>query len=299
MKTNQIYFLFTVLVLFFSSACEDVIEVDPGFESSSFVVDAWINNMDTAQVIRLTQSQNYFQSSRAEGVSGASVVVTRDDGTDLIFTDQGDGQYVYDTGLPIGDFGDVFTLEIQVNEKIYSATSTMNPVPEIDSISIEDRVDELGFDDGKYASLFVRDLEGFGSTYWAKTWKNDTLLNKPQELALIYDAAFDAGTDLDGTYWIAPLREFINPIPDDDDDTNSFQVPYVSGDRIYCEVHAINNNSFEFLQTAFEQITNGDNGIFTIPVANTRSNVRSSDAEETVLGMFDVAAVSTIHYVVD
>ena len=47
-------------------------------------------------------------------------------------------------------------------------------------------------------SFFARDPFGAGDTYWIKTYKNGSFLNKPQELNIAYDAAFDGGSASDG-----------------------------------------------------------------------------------------------------
>jgi len=278
-------------------SCEDVIDVDSGFESPQLVVDAWLNNIDSIQTVRLTQTQDYFDNSFTPAVTGAIVSVTRNGSDVLVFEDQGNGNYTYRPEDVIGQVGDEFTLQIEVDGNTYSSTVEMHRVPPIDSISMFERVDEFGFDDGLYGSLYARDFVGKGDTYWAKTWKNDTLLNKPLELNIIYDAVFDPGTDLDGTYWIRPLREAINPIPEDQAET--VQTPYVPGDRIYCEVHSINNDAYSFMNIAFEQMTNGNNAIFALPVANTRGNVVHDTDGSRLLGMFNVAAVSSLGITVE
>ena len=62
------------------------------------------------------------------------------------------------------------------------------------------------------------DLPGLGNTYWIKATKNGTLLNKPRELNLAYDAAFAKGSNFDGYTFIQPIRNGINPNEVDDDD---------------------------------------------------------------------------------
>ena len=69
-------------------------------------------------------------------------------------------------------------------------------------------------------------------------------------------------------------------------------MPYEEGDTVLVELHSINNQAFNFLEIARDQINNGDNGIFSIPLANTRSNITASD-DSLVLGFFNVAGVST------
>ena len=41
-------------------------------------------------------------------------------------------------------------------------------------------------------------------------------------------------------------------------------------------------------------MTNGDNTIFSIPLSNTNGNITSSDATEDVVGIFNVASVTSL-----
>ncbi len=300
MKKFNIYTVCFLFGMFVFSGCQDVIDVDLNFENAQLVVDAWVDNRAQDQKIRLTLSQEYLNSAIAEGVTGAEIKVSNGGNIEHIFEDQGNGDYIWTSnGQTLGSIGDEMTLQIFVNGKEYLGTNRINRVPEIDSISQETRVDELIFTDGIYAQLYARDLPGIGDTYWAKTYKNGQFLNKPLELLIIYDATFDAGSGLDGVTFIPPLREAINPIPDDLEEGEEAKAPYEVGDEIRVELVSISNDAFRFLQIAQEQMTNGLNTIFALPVANTKSNVFDQETEEPILGFFNVGAVSEIVKVIE
>ena len=97
---------------------------------------------------------------------------------------------------------------------------------------------------------------------------------------------FDGGSGVDGIIFIPPIRELTNRIDDD-----GLQIPYDEGDTVLVEIHSISNAGFQFLETARDQINNGNNGIFSLPQANTRTNV-SSEGGLPVVGFFNVAGVS-------
>lgn len=276
-------------------SCEDPIDVDNGFETPQLVIDAWINNnMDETQIISLSLSQDYFDNRLPDVINDANVLVVT--GTEsFVFTNIGDGKYAWTppTGGSIGEVGDSYTLNVEYDGDTFVSTTQLNPVPEIDSIRIYFETEAFGADDGLFAELYARDLPGKGNTYWVKSYRNDTLLNKPQELNIIYDATFDAGTDIDGSAFIRPLRFAVNAL-DDDNVPRSLE----SGETVKCEIHSISNDAFRFLQIAQEQTTNGDNGIFAIPVANSKGNIYDSSGER-ILGVFNVAAISSLEKVVD
>jgi len=227
--------------------------------------------------------------------------VIDENGGVLTFENQGDGNYTWTpvAGSSIGEPGMRFTLEVQLRGDFFQAESHMRRVPAIDSIGIELRNGELGYTDGHWAELFARDIPGLGDTYWIKAFKNGVFLNKPIELNLAYDAAFDAGGEVDGITFITPIRELINRFPDPDTEDDFDIPPYAIGDEVHVEIHSLTTEAFLFLQTARDQMNNGDNTIFAIPVANTESNVYKMSDMSSALGFFCVSAVSEATRVVE
>ncbi len=288
--------LLTLLSLVFATSCEDVIEVETDPAPALLVVDAWLNNQSQPQTVRLTTSAPYFSNAFAPNVVGASVTIESSEGKTMTFVDRNDGNYVWtpEKDETMGNIGTTFGLNIEWNGERYVSATTLFPVPSIDSITQEFREDEIFGPDGIYAQFFARDLPGLGNAYWIKTYKNGLFLNKPQELNIAFDAAFDPGAELDNLIFIPPIRELVNRIPDPDTDDDSDVAPWAPADSIRVEIHSISPQAFFFLDVARDQMTNGDNTIFAIPLANTTGNIVSATSEEEVLGMFNVAAVSSM-----
>lgn len=282
------YILFGLV--FFQLACEDPIEVELDQGEPLLVVDAWLNNFTETQTIKLSLSQPYFDSSAAQTINNAIILVTKTDGTVLNFESQGAGVYTYDPGNnPIGNVGSQYTLSIELDGKNYTATSTMNRVPPIDSIRQEFRDDEIFSDDGIYCELMSTDFEGPGDTYWIKTWKNGEYLNRDLEINIAFDAGFDSNGVADGVVFITPIRELINPLTDD-----LLVEPWSPGDSIYVEIHSLSEGVFDYMETFRDQLINSRNGIFAEPLANTEGNISQVDGDEVVLGVFNVAAISSV-----
>ena len=284
-----IFVLLAILVL----GCEDVIDIQTDDAPIQISVDAWINNLPTDQTIRLTRSQPYFTNEFAPGVAGAGVQVTDESGKSFRFADQGDGTYTWTRPQDslFGTVGSTYFLTISLEGQILSASSTMEPTTIVDEIEQEFRDDELGGPDGIYAQFFARDLVGLGDTYWIKTYKNGSFLNKPEEINIAYDGGFDAGAEIDGITFIPPIRELVNPFPD----SAEADLPrYEVGDQIRVEIHSISLEAFLFLESARDQILNGSNTIFASPIANSPGNVISTTNGEKVLGVFCVSAVSSL-----
>lgn len=294
MNNKYILVAFVLSSMLYMS-CEDPIEVDNGFETSQLVIDAWVNNnLGETQIIDITLSQDYFDNRLPDGINDADVSITTSADT-YVFNSIGDGRYSWTPAADesLGEVGDAFTLNVDYDGETYTSTTELNPAPEIDSISIFFEDEAFGADEGLFAELYARDLPGKGNTYWVKSYRNDTLLNKPQELNIIYDATFDAGTDIDGTTFIRPLRFAVNALDDDGLPRN-----LEAGETVKCEIHSISNDAFRFLQIVQEQTTNGDNSIFALPVANSNGNIFDSSGER-VLGVFNVAQITSLEKTVE
>lgn len=296
-----LHYLYIILIIGAISlhSCEDPIDVELEDAETLVTVDGWINGNPESQTIRLTSSQPYFNSSFASGINNATVKVIRGDGQVFDFTGDGDGNYVWSStdGATLGEVDDEFKLEIDVNGDILTSETKLNRVPVVDSI-YQEFVTDMGLIDGIMVEILTRDLPGVGDTYWIKTFKNGVYLNKAEEINIAYDAGFDSGAESDGFVFIPPIRFLLNPL-EDDNPADSIDIPsYVSGDQVRVEIHSISNDAFIFMETMRDQLLNSDNGIFAEPLANTRGNITASSGK-TVLGVFNVAAISAEERIID
>lgn len=293
--TQSIILFFLMGSVLFTS-CEDEITIPSQFEASQLVVDAWLTNTNKTQVIAITRSIDYFAGGAPPVVRNAQVSLCSDDTQvcyDFIYNEADDNYMWTPQGDEVfGAVGEQFTLTIAVDEQIYTSTEQIYRTAVADSIGITFEEESLVFEEGLYAQLYARDQPGRGDTYWIRTFKNDTLLNRPEEILIAYDATFDAGANIDGIYFLTGIRLGINEIRDD----GTFE-PYQPGDHIRVEVHSISNTAFEFLNIASEQILN--EGIFTVPVANSEGNIINAQTGEAILGIFNIAEVAAVERTVE
>lgn len=288
----------TLLLLALSAlSCTDVIELETDFSTPQLVVDAWLTNAPAPQEIRLTRSQDYYDNRLPGGVTEAEVLVCRTapDSRCFPFVHQDSGRYVWTpvAGDSLGPVDSEFLLAIQLGEEAYGSRTSIYRVPEIDSLVFNYEENQLGQEDGVYAQLYARDFPGTGDVYLSRTYYNDTLLNRPFELNLIYDGTFDAGSRTDGLVFISPIRQGVNPR----DDSGAF-LPLETGDVVRVDLWSLSPSAYFFLGVARDQLQNGSAGIFQLPVANSPGNVLNLDTEEPILGLFNIAAVSSVTRVV-
>ncbi|MEQ8242794.1 DUF4249 family protein, partial [Fulvivirga sp.] len=191
------------------------------------------------------------------------------------------------------DNGTTYDLEVRLNGITYHAASSLNRVPEVDSIKFTFKEEQSVFQpEGYYAEFVATDFKGSGDTYWIKAFKNGSLLNNPFDLNIAYDAGFNAGGNIDGFVFIQPIQDGVTPLNDELDAID----PYVLGDSLYVEIHSITNEAFYFLQEVQIQ-TQRDGGfdeVFAEPFQNVGTNItaQSTNGEAKVVGFFNVSSVS-------
>lgn len=301
--SNKFSWLAFFSIVFLATACEDVIDVELEEGDNQLVVDAWINDLDQNQIIKLRRTSPYFDASFSPAETGATVTITESDGTVYNFLDannNGDYTWTPSGGNTFGTVGNGFQLDIELSSgKTFQSFALKNRTTPVDSIAVEFREEELGQPEGFYCEFFGRDPVGPGDTYWIKTFKNGEFLNKPSEINIAFDASFTPGAMVDGVTFITPIRSFVNRIPDSGDDatdTNDI-APWAEGDSIRVEIHSLNFVAFEFIEQAQTQLTLGDAGIFAEPPANVPTNIISldgTDAADVPVGFFNVSSVSSM-----
>ncbi len=278
-------------------ACED--QINPALEEvdSVLAVDAWITNQPVEQVIRLSSTQPYFDTV-ASPVTGASVQVSGSGGDTYTFLEdeREAGAYYWTppvTGQGFGTVGETYRLQIDANGQSYTSTTQLNPVPPIDSITYELVEANAFFPETYIAEFWAIDLPEEGNAYWIRTYRNGALLNRPDEIALAYDAGFTRGGNFNATVFAQPIRTSINPIDGDGD--GNFLPSYNRGDSVYVELHSISDAAFDFLNQVAIQ-TNRPGGfaeLFANPIANVSTNITNTDPNgPAAVGFFNVAAVS-------
>ena len=71
------------------------------------------------------------------------------------------------------------------------------------------------------------------------------------------------------------------------------RIPWIQGDKLRVEIHSISNMAFSFLETTRDQLLNSQSGIFASPLANTRGNIINETNDDIILGVFNIAQVSS------
>jgi hypothetical protein len=288
----------SALIIGIITSCETVI--DPKLEEveNIIAVDAWINTKFEKQVIKVMMTQNYFDNTLPPGVSSATVTVQNiSSGRIFPFTESSQkGNYVWTPASAsdqLGNPGDKFKLLIQASGENYESFSTLGRVPAIDSVTFTFSEKSALNPEMYMAEFWAKDPAGLGDTYWIRAIKNDTLLNKPSEISVAFDAGFSSGGIFDGIEFIPPIRSSVNPF--DQDEKKNFLSPYDIGDSLYVELYSISLSAFNYLNEVRTQTDRpgGFGELFSSPIANVSTNINNVNPNgKKAVGFFNVASVS-------
>ncbi len=287
MKNIKSLFFLSVIFLLFS--CEDVIEVSVEQKQVKLVVDAFVNNLDTTQTIRLSKSIPYFQKSGTEPkVTDATVVIADTSNLKVFpFTHTQDGIYTWTPNKAIGDtfvVGRSYALIIIQGGDTLISIAKLNPtVSHIDSIvtvPTEGNGPPMA-GPGKYVELFANDLPGKGNFYWIKTFRNDTFYGATQNINISPDMG-NTSNGQDGGLFIYPIR--FNAI-------NEFFRPFRDGEKVKIEIHSISLEAYYWFNLIINESRNG--GLFSTPPVNIQTNIVSLNPNKKigVAGLFSMSDV--------
>lgn len=271
----------------FLAACERPYDIKLSEGMPQYTIDAFVNNSDSEQTIRITKSIPFnADPSAIPGVEGAQVALI--DSTDFrvhFFSDRGKGNYTFTPKRSSGDtfrVGHQYVLAVIIGSDTFISGSTMHPSAPVDSLSLVKEEARFGLKAGQYVELGATDLPGRGNCYRIKTYVNGILRNKITELNLAYDGAFSPNAGSDGIPFIVPIRYLA---------LNDFLNPYKSGDRIRVEIHSITPETLYFFTEVQQQLQNA--GLFATIPANVKTNIFNLNASSKVKanGFFCMSAV--------
>ena len=196
-----------LLIILLIMSCEDVIEVDLPTAKPRLVIDASINMLsdspNTQQIIKLSLTGPYFDSN-VPAVNTAIVEISDTNNNIYVFTQNGDetGLY-YNNFTP--EFGEEYTLRIEYNGDVYTATEIMYPVVPVDYV---EQINDGGFsgDDVEIKAFytdpidqenyyFFEFLDGFSSAPYLDVY-DDEFTNGNQIFAFFSDSGLESGEEL-------------------------------------------------------------------------------------------------------
>jgi len=274
------FYIKTLLLVLLITSCEDVIDVPVQTAPTRLTVEASLDwekgTPGNEQVIKLSTSTPFFDTTTNTAVSGATVSVTNDSsGAVVIFADQNNGEYFTSSFEP--SIGQSYTLEIVYNGETYRASDTLNAVPEITSI-FQARDD--GFDEDELeVHIAFTDPITEGDSYLFKFQKQGELLPELEEA----NDEFINGNEVDWWYEV------------EDDDTTDEIESFQPGDIVDFEFYAISEAYHDYIGILISQL--GGVGLFeATPIAVKGNCVNTTNPDNFAHGYFRLTEVNRGSY---
>jgi hypothetical protein len=253
--------IFIVSVLsIIAVSCTERIEIPLDESYARLVVDGSITTDTMAHTVVLSSTSSYYYNQPAPPIAGAEVSIS-DGIKSYLLAEDSPGIYRTESNI-FGIPGKTYTLNIKLAAAIggftdYTASSTLNPVTPLDSLSLLYHPDwsENGVWEVKCYVLEPPTVD----FYRFLLFKNQTLLTDTLNEWLISDDMFFNGN-------------YTNGLPIGYLDQGSPEQGLKAGDTIIAEVNSIGKDYYNFIMEAQAELF-GSNPLFSGPPANIKGNI--------------------------
>lgn len=265
----------TILYLFliFLYGCEDVVELDLETGDPQLVIDAeilWAKGTDgSEQTIKISRTTGYYNQETPK-VSNAQVYVEDTNGNLFTFNESEEpGVYVCHNFIP--HLNETYTLEVTVEDQIYTAEETLIPVTPINRVE-QGLENDFSGDENIEVSIYYDDPENEINYY----------LTSFDSSSLLYPEYIETSDDLyDG-----------NEIEDGIDDEE-----IKPGDIIEITHRGISEQFYHYIDLILNA---NDPSPFDTPPANIRGNiVNPNKPDNYALGYFRLCETNHLFYTVE
>jgi len=251
--------IISILALFVFTSCEDVIELDLDNVEPRIIIESTLDITSGAATAALTKTNDFYDLSQPEGISGAVIILKNKNGDSYPLSEKGNG--IYEAENVSSSPGQTFTLEVETEGILYSATSKAPSFVVLDSIG--QQVNSIPFGDNDFIQLFPEwnDPAGVENFYRLRPIVNDTLM--ADVYALINDDLTDGKTQR------VPLRAM-----------------FEEGDLVQMQLLSCDENYYRYFFDLSATIGDGPNGATPF---NPTTNF-----DNDALGYFGVISVSEV-----
>jgi hypothetical protein len=286
MKTVfKISALFVLCLSLFS--CEDVVQIKLDKGSKLIVIDAFVTDLQKDQVIRVLNNNDYFATTAAEPITNAQVVLKDlTANKQFTFNYTNNGNYVYSQNVidTLAKLNHQYQLNVTVNGNLYTSLAKLKRTANIIQVNDSLVQPRSPNDNGNvpYYICYMLTLDEADNNpdyYWVKTFRNDTLFDKADDINTCVDGTggevYDATTPF---IFFTPPAAFLGV------------KKYNVGNTCKVEAHSISKDCFNFLIQAQAQINNG--GLFATTPENVRTNIITPTNATKAVGWFNMASVA-------
>ena len=246
MKTKLLYIaLLTTVIL---SSCEKVIQVELNEADREYVIEGQITNFEEMNYIKITKSDDFYETEEFEAVTGATVTVTDEFGNATSFVEVEDG--IYQSPGFIATSYTSYDLSVLIDDEEITATTYMPGNTEIDSLPYV--FGSFFGSDGFSAFLYWTDPGTERNYYKYNNWlksDGDLVFDPDPSISITEDALFD------GIATGIPLF------------TRQFDL----GDTVIVDLMEIDEPNFKYWY-ALSQVVSGQTAAPGNPISNLSGN---------------------------
>ena len=260
LKVNPlVHFVF--VLTFFSLSCEEVVEPDLVSVPPIQVIDGWLFPNATDSHITLSETAPFNSISSNPKTSGALVIITETGGLANLFQETSEGIYQpINQDFSISPFRR-YTLEVNVNSIIYTASIVPQVTPAIDSLTFREAVNEPDLEDGFYVTFYFSEPSSSKNFYRWDVWQNGREISQ-QDINILSDE------NINGSYIDLELDYNFN-----------------ESDQVVVRFHALTEDAFNYLESV-RRLTESGSPAQAIP-ENPQSNISALNNEVNALGFFN------------
>jgi hypothetical protein len=275
MKANYKNIILYILISFFTSSCEDVIDVDVPSSPPKLVIEAsinWFRNFNgISQSIKLSLTAPFFNND-IPPANGATVIIT--DGSNNIYNFIEDGSTgIYRNNSFNPEINQTYNLSVTYNGETYEATETLKSVSPITRV---EQKNDGGFSgDEIELKAYYTDPEDEENHYLFEfiNVKTGTI-----DLE-VYDDEFTNGNEIFGFYSEEDLE---------------------SGDEIDIRIYGVSERFYEFMFILLQQNDEDGGDPFEVQPATIRGNcVNTTNPDNFPLGFFRVSQADGFNYFIE
>ncbi|EAY27224.1 DUF4249 domain-containing protein [Microscilla marina] len=260
--------IYSVLAFTVFASCTKIIEVDLNSAAPQLVIEGEVTDRAEPYRVKVSRTGDYMGNEVPPKVSGAMVTIS-DGKRTYTLQENTEQSGTYQTNAFVGTPGATYVLKVIVGETTYSAQSTMP------NELLDFKVEQTAYFEGDaskgagyYLQMYATDPQDEVNFYQWRFTINDTIRDKPEDLAVADDA------------WIQENIE-------------GFQAPYAlkPNDKVSFSMLAIPKATYEYYR-ALDELLFNDGGMFSPPPANPTGNVSGA------LGVFSAVSIKTKHLVI-
>lgn len=205
------------------SSCEKEVNLDLKSAEPHIVIEARVP-ADSLASVRITKTKDYDTDNNYPNIAGAIVKITDNTGNSEILQQNASG--IYTSSILKGVVGRTYNMYIEVEDNIYTATSTMPKAVKMDSIIMYD----FPAAKERFPMLIFNDPKGEENYYRHTLYINDVRIRE------IYVTSDE---DRDGT-------EINRILPYQSENYNDHKIE--KGDRVIIDTHFIDKPVYTFFE---------------------------------------------------